>query len=68
MKSLRTLALVVFIFGFPVALFEAYRFLPKTAGTVPSLSYAETVTILLAALTIVLGVLALFVAGLAIWG
>ena|SRR5665213_793520 len=59
---------IVFCLGSPVALWEAYRFLPRTSGAVPTLSYAEVTTIVLAALTIVLGFLGLFVGGLAIWG
>ena len=58
----------MFCLSAPIALWEGYRLLPTTAGVVPALSYAELTTIVLAALTIVLAFLTLFVGGLAIWG
>jgi hypothetical protein len=69
MRKILSLAALVFCIGFPIALWEGYRFLPKSVvGAVPAPSFAEGVTIVLAALAIVLACLALFVGGLAIWG
>lgn len=67
-RPIFTAALLIFCTATPIALWEGYRFLPRSGGVVPTLSYAEIVTVVLGALTVALAFLALAVGVLAIWG
>jgi hypothetical protein len=66
-KALKIAALGVFTLGFPFALWIGIRFMPATMQTEP-VSTVELISILFVGITIVLGVLAIVIAVLAIWG
>jgi len=67
MKVLKIAALAVFTAGSPIALWIGVRNMPAVQAASPP-SAIELISTLFAAVTIILGVLAIIIAGLAIWG
>jgi hypothetical protein len=64
---LHTIGLIIACLSVPFAIFIVLRFSPSPVR-VPEVTYADLTSTLLVGLTIVLGVVALMIAGLAIWG
>jgi hypothetical protein len=68
MRALKISALLIFCIGSPIALWEVLRIFPTSVPDPQQPTHSELVTILLTGVTIVLAILAVFVAGLAVWG
>src|SRR5579871_5451301 len=67
LKILKHIALIVFIVAVPVALLIGVRSMPAV-HEIPPPTAVELIGILFAGVTIILGVLAIIIAVLAIWG
>jgi hypothetical protein len=65
--AIHTIALVIACLSVPLAIFIVLKYVPVSIR-VPTVTNADLMSTILAALTIILGIVAVIIAGLAIWG